>query len=160
MKEMGHLKSSEGYDSMFKFIIIGDSNVGKTSFLNRFCYGTYKKKVPCTVGLEYGQKVYKIVDNRILIQLWDTAGQEKFRSLTPSFYRSAMGIMLMFSVDNRESFNSVAVWMKQISTFAVEDVPIILVGNKADLIKKQVSEKECEALAEAYKLELRLISCQ
>jgi Ras-related protein Rab-8A len=121
--------------------LVGDSNVGKTSFLNRFCYGTYKKKVPCTVGLEYGQKVTRIMENKIIVQLWDTAGQEKFKSLTPSFYRSAMAVVLMFSADNRDSFNSVTLWMKQICSFADEEIPIILVCNKADLIKKQVSEK-------------------
>ena len=141
MKGLNHMSAEESYDEMVKFIIIGDTNVGKTSFLNRFCYGTYKKKVPCTVGLEYGQKVTKVVDKRVLIQLWDTAGQEKFRSLTPSFYRSAMAIILMFSVDNRDSFNSIAIWIKQIANYAAEDIPILLVGNKADLTKKQVSEK-------------------
>ena len=77
--------------------------------------------------------------SKILIQLWDTAGQERFKSITPSLYRSAMGIVLMFSVDNRDSFNSIAIWMKQISTFALENIPIILIGNKADVTKKQVS---------------------
>ena len=129
----------EGYDYMARIVLIGDTNVGKTSFLNRFCYWTYNRKSPCTVGLEYGQKVMKIVNSKILIQLWDTAGQERFKSITPSLYRSAMGIVLMFSVDNRDSFNSIAIWMKQISTFALENIPIILIGNKADVTKKQVS---------------------
>ena len=69
MKGINHMSAEESYDEMVRFIIIGDTCVGKTSFLNRFCYGTYKKKVPCTVGIEYGQKVTKVIDKRVLIQL-------------------------------------------------------------------------------------------
>ena len=71
-----------------------------------------------------------------------------------------MGIILVFSVDDRESFNSIAVWMKQIKSFAVENIPVILVCNKADLTKRQVSEKEAMALAEEYKVDLILASCK
>ena len=137
----------EKYDEMVKIILIGDSGVGKTSFLNRFCYGTFKQQIQCTVGLECGQKIVTQAGKRSLVQLWDTAGQERFRNITPSFYRSAMAIILMYSADSRDSFNSVAVWMKQITAFAAEDVPILIICNKADITKKQVSEKESRALA-------------
>lgn len=103
---------------MVKFVLIGDSGVGKTSFLNRFCYGTFKQQTQCTVGLEYGQRVITHNNKRILVQLWDTAGQERFRNITPSFYRSATAIILIYSADSRDSFNSIAIWMKQISAFA------------------------------------------
>lgn len=101
MKLMERKKNLHEYDEMIKVMIIGDMNVGKTSFLNRFCYGTYKKKIQSTVGLDYGQKITRIMENRVNVQLWDTAGQEKFKSLTPSFYRSAMAVIVMLSVDNR-----------------------------------------------------------
>jgi small GTP-binding protein len=75
----------------------------------------------------------------VLIQIWDTAGQEKFRTITPSYYRSAMGIVLVYSADDKESFNSITVWIKQIKNFLNEGIPIILVCNKSELQKKQVS---------------------
>jgi small GTP-binding protein len=69
------MKTEEPYDDLVRIILIGDSGVGKTSFLNRFCYGTFKHNIQCTVGLEYGQKVIKQNQRKIMIQLWDTAGQ-------------------------------------------------------------------------------------
>jgi small GTP-binding protein len=69
------MKTDESYDDMVKIILIGDSGVGKTSFLNRFCFGSFKRNTTCTVGLDYGQKVIKVVQRKIMIQLWDTAGQ-------------------------------------------------------------------------------------
>lgn len=69
------MKTEEEYEQLIKIILIGDSGVGKTSFLNRFCYGNFKHNIPCTVGLDYGQKVVKHNQKKIMIQLWDTAGQ-------------------------------------------------------------------------------------
>lgn len=69
------MRSEESYDEIVKIILIGDSGVGKTSFLNRFCFGKFKHNIPCTVGLDYGQRVIKLGERRIMIQLWDTAGQ-------------------------------------------------------------------------------------
>lgn len=69
------MRTEEPYDDLVKIILIGDSGVGKTSFLNRFCSGTFKHNIQCTVGLEYGQKVIKLNDRKIMVQLWDTAGQ-------------------------------------------------------------------------------------
>jgi small GTP-binding protein len=95
------MRTEESYEEMVKVILIGDSGVGKTSFLNRFCQGSFKHNIACTVGLDYGQRVIRLGERRVMTQLWDTAGHEKFNSITPSFYRSATAILLMFSVDNR-----------------------------------------------------------
>ena len=89
------------HDEIVKFILVGDSGVGKTSYLNRFCYGIFQEKVSSTIGLEYGERILTFEHHRILVQLWDTAGQERFRSITPSFYKSAMGIILMYAADSR-----------------------------------------------------------
>lgn len=82
-------------------MLIGNSNVGKTAFMHRFCDDTYKPNLPATVGLEYRQKVHLTSGKKVLVQLWDTAGQERFRNITPSYYRSAMGIILCYSVEDR-----------------------------------------------------------
>jgi small GTP-binding protein len=107
------------YDEIVKYILIGDSNVGKTSILRQFSQKTFKEKELPTVGLDYGERIINISDKNVLIQVWDTAGQERFRSLTPSYYRSAMGILLVYSVTDKSSFNSIEIWMKQIRQFAV-----------------------------------------
>lgn len=124
--------NSQPYDEVVKFMLIGDSNVGKTSIMRRFCEGKYSPKEQSTVGLEYGQRVLTLNGTRVLMQLWDTAGQEKFRTLTPSYYRSAMGILLVYSVKDKNSFNSVEMWMRQIRTFASDNIPIMILSNKAD----------------------------
>lgn len=69
------MQSGQTYDHIVKIVLIGDSGVGKTSFMNRFCFDKFKHNIPCTVGLDYGQKVIKISERKIMIQLWDTAGQ-------------------------------------------------------------------------------------
>ena len=121
------------YDEIVKYILIGDSNVGKTSILRQFSQKTFKEKEPPTVGLDYGERIINISDKNVLVQVWDTAGQERFRSLTPSYYRSAMGILLVYSVTDKSSFNSIEIWMKQIKQFAVENIPILILSNKADV---------------------------
>jgi len=90
---------------------------------------------------------------RYLVQLWDTAGQERFANITPSYYRSAMGILLCYSVEDRESFNSIAIWVKQIKKYSDEQLPILIVGNKCDLIRRQVLEKDGKAVADHYGVE-------
>jgi len=92
--------------------------VGKTSIIKAFCSGEHNINEPPTNNLEYGEKVVAISGKKVLFQTWDTSVNENFRLILPSLYSSVMGILLVFSVDNRNSFNSVAVWIKQIETFA------------------------------------------
>lgn len=148
------------YDEMVKYILIGDSNVGKTSILRQFCHHAFSEKELTTVGLDYGERIISISDRNVMIQLWDTAGQERFRTLTPSYYRSAMGILLVYSVTDKSSFNSIEVWMKQIRQFAVENIPILILCNKADVKEKQVSEHQSRALSERHHVDLLMTSAR
>jgi small GTP-binding protein len=101
-----------------------------------------------------------ISGKKVLFEIWDISVNENFRLMLPSLYSSVMGVLLVFSVDNRNSFNSVAVWMKQIETFAPENIPIMLVCNKADLLKKQVSQREAQALSEAINVDMVMASAR
>jgi small GTP-binding protein len=148
------------YDEMVKYIIIGDSNVGKTSILNQFCQRNFNDREQNTIGLDYGERIININERNVLIQLWDTAGQERFRTLTPSYYRSAMGILLVYSVTDKSSFNSIEIWMKQIKQFAVENIPILILSNKADVKEKQVSEHQSRALSERHHVDLLFTSAK
>lgn len=125
------------YEEMIKIMLVGDSNVGKTSIMKAFCEGPPAlKNIRNTVGLDYGQRVLSIKGKNVLVQIWDTAGQERFQTLTPSFYRSAMGILLVFSVTDKSSFNSVELWMRQIKQYAAEDIPVIILCNKIDIMAR------------------------
>jgi small GTP-binding protein len=84
--------------------------------------------------------------------IWDTAGQEKFKTITQTYYKGAMGIVLTFAVNERKSFEAIDKWMKQIHENASEDVKIVLVGNKCDLTDREVQYKEGEALAQRYRI--------
>jgi Ras-related protein Rab-27A len=133
------------YDYLIKFLALGDSGVGKTSFLYQYTDNQFNSKFISTVGIDFREKrvVYKSQTNgrshRIHLQLWDTAGQERFRSLTTAFFRDAMGFILMFDLTSELSFLNVRNWISQLQTHAYcEDPDIILVGNKLDLEDRRV----------------------
>jgi Ras-related protein Rab-27A len=135
------------YDYLIKFLALGDSGVGKTSFLYQYTDNQFNSKFISTVGIDFREKrvVYKSPSNgrthRIHLQLWDTAGQERFRSLTTAFFRDAMGFILMFDLTSELSFLNVRNWICQLQTHAYcEDPDIILVGNKSDLEDRRVVE--------------------
>ena len=102
-----------------KILIIGDSKVGKTSLMKSFCRGQYHNNEATTFNLEYDEKTMSISGKKVCFQIWDSSANENFKMLLPSLYNSVTGILLVFSVDNRNSFNSIAIWIKQISSFAV-----------------------------------------
>lgn len=133
------------YDYLIKFLALGDSGVGKTSFLYHYTDKSFNRQFISTVGIDFKEKhvTYKSATNgrthRIHLQLWDTAGQERFRSLTTAFFRDAMGFILMFDLTNETSFTSVRNWLSQLQTHAYcEDPDVILVGHKSDLIDRRV----------------------
>ncbi|CAL5978718.1 Rab1a [Hexamita inflata] len=139
------------YDHLFKILIIGDSNVGKSSILVRFTDGTFSDKFTTTIGVDYKIRSISIpVDDAtkiIKLHIWDTAGQEKFKTITRTYFRGAQGIMIVYDVTNRESFMSVKNWLADIATNGNMEVPKILVGSKCDL-EKVVSTEEAKSFAE------------
>ncbi|KAG9343182.1 hypothetical protein JZ751_014161, partial [Albula glossodonta] len=95
------------FDCMFKILIIGNSSVGKTSFLFRYADDSFSHSFVSTVGIDFKVKTVYRDDKRIKLQIWDTAGQERYRTITTAYYRGAMGFILMYDIINEESFNAV-----------------------------------------------------
>ena len=149
--------SSNKYNEKCRLLIIGDSQVGKTSFLSYYANGSFNINYLATAGLELFTKD-DITDNKtIRIELWDTAGQEKFYSLTSGFFHNAQGIMVMFDVTCVNSFENVRNWTESIKTHLsseINNIPVIIIGNKIDLkerdVKTDEANKYCRELGFKY----------
>mmetsp|Transcript_19784 Transcript_19784/g.58880 ORF Transcript_19784/g.58880 Transcript_19784/m.58880 type:complete len:204 (+) Transcript_19784:271-882(+) len=139
------------YDMQIKLLMIGDSAVGKTSLLLRYANDTFSSTFITTIGIDFKIKTISLGGKRVKLQIWDTAGQEQFRTITRSYFRGAQGIVLVYDITDRRTFNSVRSWMAQITDHADNQVNKILVGNKCDNEgKRKVSFDEGQQLAREY----------
>ena len=103
--------AQKSYDLLFKLLLIGDSGVGKTSIIFRFCDDHFATSNIPTIGIDFKIKTIDVGGKKIKLQIWDTAGQERFYTITTQYYRGAMGIMLVYDVTNAKSFDNVAIWI-------------------------------------------------
>jgi Ras-related protein Rab-1A len=134
---------AQEYDYLFKILLIGDSAVGKSSLLLKFAEDIFETTYISTIGVDFKIRQISVDGKQCKLQLWDTAGQERFRTITSSYYRGAHGIIVVYDVTDRESFENVQQWLKEIRRYANERVSIVLVGNKCDLESKRcVTYKE------------------
>ncbi|XP_076180174.1 RAS oncogene family member Rab3 isoform X2 [Ptiloglossa arizonensis] len=134
--------ADQNFDYMFKLLIIGNSSVGKTSFLFRYADDSFSSAFVSTVGIDFKVKTVFRHDKRVKLQIWDTAGQERYRTITTAYYRGAMGFILMYDITNEESFNSVQDWIMQIKNYSTDSAQLILVGNKCDMEDERVISTE------------------
>ena len=121
----------------YKLIFLGDQNVGKSCILNRFMNDTCSEDYQATIGLDFQSKNFQIDNQDIHLLLYDTAGQEKFRSLIPMYTRDANIILLVYDITCKESFAHLPDWLKDLTNIKKEDVIFALVGNKNDLEEKR-----------------------
>ncbi|XP_033947715.1 ras-related protein Rab-3C isoform X1 [Pseudochaenichthys georgianus] len=128
----------QNFDYMFKLLIIGNSSVGKTSFLFRYADDAFTSAFVSTVGIDFKVKTVYKNDKRIKLQIWDTAGQERYRTITTAYYRGAMGFILMYDITNEESFGAVQDWSTQIKTYSWDNAQVVLAGNKCDMEEERV----------------------
>lgn len=135
------------YDYLFKLLLIGDSGVGKTSILFKFSEDTFSSAFISTIGIDFKIRTIEVDGKRIKLQVWDTAGQERFRTITTAYYRGAMGIMLVYDVSNVKSFDNISNWIRNIEMHATQDVELMILGNKCDVVEKRVSKERGEQLA-------------
>jgi small GTP-binding protein len=139
------------YDYMFKLLIVGESGVGKTCMLLRFADNLFEEDFLSTIGVDFKVKEINLDGKRVKLQIWDSAGQERFRNITSSYYRNCSGIIIVYDVTRRDSFEKVTDWITEVRRF-VPTVPLILVGNKCDREDRQVSTEDGHQLAESQGL--------
>ena len=139
---------------IYKILLLGDSAVGKTCLLLRYCDDKYQGLHLTTIGLDFRLKTINLENNKkIKVQIWDTAGQDRFLSITRNYYKGANGILLVFDITDRSSFDHIKNWIEKIKEEAPETVIIYLVGNKIDCIDDRIiSTEEGQKLAEEFKL--------
>ncbi|KAJ1968511.1 Ras- protein Rab-2A [Dispira parvispora] len=136
------------YAYLFKYIIIGDTGVGKSCLLLQFTDNRFQPAHDLTIGVEFGARIVNVGNKRIKLQIWDTAGQESFRSITRSYYRGAAGALLVYDITRRETFDHLATWLEDARKYSNANITIMLIGNKCDLENKRaVSREEGEAFA-------------
>jgi Ras-related protein Rab-2A len=136
-------------EQLFRIIIVGDTGVGKSCLLLRFSEDKFNENHDVTIGVEFGTRSLKVDNQLIKLQIWDTAGSESFRSITRSFYRRADGVLLVYDVTARHTFENCSYWMSEIRQNGNEDVIIFLIGNQADLVSQnepaEVAVKDAQA---------------
>mmetsp|Transcript_24419 Transcript_24419/g.22191 ORF Transcript_24419/g.22191 Transcript_24419/m.22191 type:complete len:206 (-) Transcript_24419:21-638(-) len=141
------------YAYLFKYIIIGDTGVGKSCLLLQFTDKRFQPVHDLTIGVEFGARLVTIDHQQIKLQIWDTAGQESFRSITRSYYRDAAGALLVYDITRRESFNHLGRWLEEARQNGNPNMTIMLIGNKSDLEhRRAVSTKEGEVFAQQHGL--------
>ena len=131
-------KSGEDYEYIFKVLLLGNSNVGKSSLFLRFVDDIWNDTFVPTIGVDFKIKTFDIDEKKIKMQIWDTAGQERFKNIIASYYRGAHGILLIYDVTDKDSFKNLSNWIIEIEKNANKNVLKLLIGNKTDLEDKRV----------------------
>eukprot|EP00475_Leptophrys_vorax_P008081 TRINITY_DN15187_c0_g2_i1.p1 TRINITY_DN15187_c0_g2~~TRINITY_DN15187_c0_g2_i1.p1 ORF type:complete len:206 (-),score=67.68 TRINITY_DN15187_c0_g2_i1:241-858(-) len=145
MSKSAATKGAKDHDYLFKFVLVGDSGVGKSSLLLDEFSDSYNS----TIGIDFKIVQVKVDDAIVKLQVWDTAGQERYQSIAQAFYRNANAIILVYDITVKESFEHVEKWLEKIEENAPPSIPKILIGNKADLASKRaVNEIEVKEFAD------------
>ena len=144
-KQSVELPAKPKYDYLIKVLLVGNSGVGKSCLLSRFCDDEYEITSMITIGVDFKIKTLPIGDKIACLQIWDTAGNKRYRSITKSYYRGSQGAIVVYDITNRDTFNRVDTWVDEITSIS-DDITIILVGSKSDCeINRVVSRAEGEA---------------
>ena len=144
---------SPSFDLSFKIIIVGDQGVGKSCLAIKASRNYFEDYYSPTVGFEFVSFNVRVQNKIIKLQIWDTCGQEVYRSLISSFFRSASLAIIVYSIDTEDSFNNIEKWLNDIKTQSNPDIKIFLIGNKADLEdKRRLTKEQGEQLCKDHKL--------
>ena len=139
---------------MLKLLLLGDAGVGKTSLLNQFVNREFTAQYKATIGSDFSSKQIDVDGHYVTLQIWDTAGQEQYRSLGRAYYRSAVGILLVFSYDNHTSFESLERWLTDVKSLCHPHARILLIGSKSDLVEeRKITRSEIDSFVKSFDLE-------
>ena len=143
------IEQSSKYEYLFKIILIGNSGVGKSSILQRYMKQTFSPNYKITIGVDFFFFFLKINDQIVKLQVWDTAGQEKYRSMISSYYRGAHVALIVFDLTSHTSFEALPLWIENFYKNGPEQKNTILIGNKKDLVEeRQVTQEEAELFSQ------------
>ena len=134
--------AEEEYEMMVKVILIGDSAVGKTNIMSKYLKNQFIEDSKATVGVEFGSKLFTINGHNIKAQIWDTAGQEKYKAITGAYYKGSKGAFVVYDITKKDTFESVDKWINDLKSTGDPKMTIIIIGNKVDLEHKRGVLKE------------------
>ena len=148
------MESSIDSDIVIKILLLGDSEVGKSCFLMRYSENVFIENYITTIGLDYKLKTVKLDSGKtIKVQLWDTAGQDKYRTIAKNYYKGSHGILLLYDITKQSSFDNIREWIRDIKEEVSEKAIIFLIGNKIDMEeKRKIPKEKGEELAEEFKI--------
>lgn len=159
----GQSRQAEQYDMLFKIVLVGDSGVGKTNLLTRFSKNEFSLESKTTIGVEFATKTITTESGQVIkAQIWDTAGQDRYRAIASSYYKGAVGALLVYDITKEKSFENIEKWLTELRENGQEHMTLMLIGNKSDLAKDRkvktedaasYAEKETMALLETSALD-------
>lgn len=134
--------------NILKLLTLGNSCVGKSSIVIRYTENKFYNSYLTTIGVDFLRKVITVGDKEINLQIWDSAGQEKYNSISKQYYNKADGIILVFDLNSRMSFDGMMNWLEEIEVSTEKGIPIVIVGNKCDLTTREITTDEAYEFAE------------
>ncbi len=149
---MESTKKPRDYSVLFKMIIVGDSGVGKSSLMLRKCEDQFFDTTISTIGVDFRYVTITIDKIPIKLQIWDTAGQERFKTITQAYYRGSDGMLMVYDVSNKTTFENVSRWIDEAKKRADRNMVIVLIGNKCDSDKRQVSYEDGKKYADSHNM--------
>ena len=143
--------AEEEYEMMVKVILIGDSAVGKTNIMSKYLKNQFLEDSKATVGVEFGSKLFTINGHNIKAQIWDTAGQEKYKAITGAYYKGSKGAFVVYDITRKDTFDSVDKWIHDLKSTGDPKMTIMIIGNKLDLEhKREVLKEQGEEKAKSF----------
>ena len=148
----------DNFDITLKLLIVGGSGVGKTNFVNRFWNNEFNQMYMSTTGVDSKSKVIELKNKKVRIQIWDTAGQEKYKAITKNLFLKVMGALILYDITDESSFEKLKTWVSTIKEECGRHMQMIIVGNKSDLDEQRKTDKE-DAMNFAKEQNIEYIEC-